>query len=99
MSGAIQGLQQIGQGLAAPRDKAVSDPEIPAPVDPGWETLARVAAGDADAFGSLVEAPQERVLRLCDRMLGDAGEGRDAAQEGFLKAHRTARDVRPRGQG
>src|SRR5260370_37301217 len=98
MSGAIQGLQQIGQALAAPRDKAVSDPEAPAPVDPGWEALARVAAGDADAFGSLVEAHQERLLRLCERMLGDAEEARDAAQEVFLKAYRKAGDFRPQGQ-
>jgi RNA polymerase sigma-70 factor (ECF subfamily) len=142
MSGAIQGLpvRQIGQGLAAPRDKVASDPETPAKpppktggnfaaetpafaapaveprgeppaavaavgavapvaaVDPGWEALARVAAGDADAFGSLVEAHQERLLRLCERMLGDAEEARDAAQEVFLKAYRKAGDFRPQGQ-
>jgi RNA polymerase sigma-70 factor (ECF subfamily) len=67
-------------------------------VDPGWEALARVAAGDAEAFAVLVESHQERLLRLCERMLGDFEEARDAAQEVFLKAYRKAADVRPGGQ-
>jgi RNA polymerase sigma-70 factor (ECF subfamily) len=67
-------------------------------VDPGWEALARVAAGDAEAFSALVESHQERLLRLCERLLGDPEEARDAAQEVFLKAFRKAGDVRPQGQ-
>lgn len=66
--------------------------------DPGWEVLARVAAGDVEAFGLLVEAHQQRLLRLCERLLGDLEEGRDAVQEVFLKAFRKAGDFRPRGQ-
>ena len=69
-----------------------------AAADPGWEALARVAAGDAEAFASLVESHQERLLRLCQRLLGDAEEARDAAQDVFLKAWRKAGEVRPRGQ-
>lgn len=69
-----------------------------AAVDPGWEALARVAAGDVEAFASLVESHQERLLRLCERLLGDAEEARDAAQEVFLKAYRKAGDVRPQGR-
>ncbi|MBV8201301.1 MAG: RNA polymerase sigma factor [Acidobacteria bacterium] len=69
-----------------------------AAADPGWEALARVAAGDADAFAALVETHQERLLRLCERMLGDVEEARDAAQEVFLKAYRKAADFRPQGQ-
>jgi RNA polymerase sigma-70 factor (ECF subfamily) len=67
-------------------------------VDPGWEALSRVAAGDAEAFAPLVESHQERLIRLCERLLGDAEEARDAAQEVFLKAYRKAGDVRPQGQ-
>jgi RNA polymerase sigma-70 factor (ECF subfamily) len=66
--------------------------------DPGWEALARVAAGDADAFAPLVEAYQDRLLRLCERLLGDVEEARDAAQETFLKAFRKAADFKPQGQ-
>ena len=91
---------QVGPAVAAPEGKAANDLETAtaAAVDPGWEVLARVAAGDADAFVLLVEAHQDRLLRLCERMLGDAEEARDAAQEVFLKAYRKAADFRPRGQ-
>src|SRR5436305_14655590 len=66
--------------------------------DPGWEVLARVAAGDVEAFSRLVEAHQQRLLRLCERLLGDLEEARDAVQEVFLKAFRKAGDFRPQGQ-
>ncbi len=66
--------------------------------DPGWELLARVAAGDAEAFAPLVACHQERLLRLCERLLGEAEEARDAAQEVLLKAFRKAGGYRPRGQ-
>jgi RNA polymerase sigma-70 factor, ECF subfamily len=69
-----------------------------AAVDPGWEALAQVAAGNADAFTPLVESHQERLLRLCERLLGDPEEARDAAQDIFLKVYRKAADVRPQGQ-
>ena len=65
------------------------------PPDPGWEALARVAAGEVDAFAPLVESHQERLLRLCERLLGDPEEARDAAQEVFLKVFRKAGDIRP----
>ncbi len=66
--------------------------------DPGWELLRRVAAGDVEAFSPLVASHQERLLRLCERLLGDLEEARDAAQEVFLKAFRKAGTYRPRGQ-
>ena len=69
-----------------------------AAVDPGWDALARTAAGDAEAFAVLIESHQERMLRLCERLLGDAEEARDAAQDVFLKAYRKAADARPQGQ-
>jgi len=68
------------------------------PTDPGWDALARTARGDTGAFTGLVEAHQERLLRLCERLLGDPEEARDAAQEVFLKAFRKAGEVRPLGQ-
>lgn len=66
--------------------------------DPGWEMLARVAAGEGDAFVHLVECHQDRLLRLCERMLGDVEEARDAVQEVFLKVYRKAGEARPQGQ-
>jgi RNA polymerase sigma-70 factor (ECF subfamily) len=66
--------------------------------DPGWETLARVAAGEGDAFVHLVDCHQDRLLRLCERLLGDGEEARDAVQEVFLKVYRKAGEARPQGQ-
>ena len=49
--------------------------------------LARARAGDAQAFTRLVEAYQTPIYNLCYRMLGEAGEAEDAAQEAFLRAY------------
>jgi RNA polymerase sigma-70 factor (ECF subfamily) len=69
-----------------------------AATDPGWDVLARVASGEGDAFVFLVERHQDRLLRLCERLLGDVEEARDAVQEVFLKVYRKAGEVRPQGQ-
>lgn len=54
--------------------------DLPTPV--GDDALmARVAARDASAFRSLIEAHAPRVHRIAWRMLGDAGEAEDIAQE------------------
>jgi len=60
--------------------------------------LRRAAGGDDDAFRRIVEANEARLLRLCERMLGDAEEARDAVQEVFLKAYRKAGRFEPRGR-
>jgi RNA polymerase sigma-70 factor (ECF subfamily) len=66
--------------------------------DPDWDVLTRVAEGDTESFGVLVERHQDRLIRLCERLLGDREEAREAAQEVFLKAFRKAAAYRPRGQ-
>ena len=63
-----------------------------------WEVLARVGAGETDAFAILVERHQARLLRLCQRLLGDREEALDASQEVFLKVFRHAADAEPRGR-
>ena len=50
--------------------------------------LAQARAGDDDAFTHIVEAYQKPVFSLCYRMLGNAGDAEDAAQEAFLRAYR-----------
>ncbi len=50
-----------------------------------WLDLAR--GGDRKAFGRLVEAYQRPVFNLTYRMLGNAEEAEDAAQEAFLRAY------------
>jgi RNA polymerase sigma-70 factor (ECF subfamily) len=53
------------------------------------ETLwvVRARHGDEGAFSQLVEAYQRPVFNLCYRMLGDAAEAEDAAQETFIRAY------------
>ncbi len=50
--------------------------------------IARVLAGDREAYAGLVRTYQARVRRLCASMLKDATEAEDAAQDVFLKAYR-----------
>ncbi len=50
--------------------------------------LERARQGDELAFTQLVEAYQVPVYNLCYRMLGDAVEAEDAAQESFIRAYR-----------
>jgi RNA polymerase sigma-70 factor (ECF subfamily) len=49
--------------------------------------LQQTLRGDAEAFSHLIEAYQEPVYNLCYRMLGNAIEAEDAAQESFLRAY------------
>lgn len=62
------------------------------------EWIAHAQEGDETAFASLVEAYQMPVFNLCYRLLGDRPEAEDAAQETFLRAHRSIRkyDVKRR---
>lgn len=70
-------------------------PETTRP-DPDLDTLRRVAAGDVDAFEALVRRHERRLLRLCERMLGNAETAQEATQEVFLKAWRKAGGFSPR---
>ena len=70
----------------------------PALNDSDWSLLSRTAAGDGDAFAELVGRHERRLLALCERVLGDPEEARDAAQEVFLKAYRHAGTAEPRGE-
>ena len=49
--------------------------------------IRQAVAGDHEAFTRLVEAYQIPVYNLAYRMLGDASEAEDAAQETFLRAY------------
>lgn len=54
-----------------------------------WMVTAVVQTlkGDDAAFTPLVEFHQGAIFNLCYRMLNDAGEAEDAAQETFLRAY------------
>jgi RNA polymerase sigma-70 factor (ECF subfamily) len=50
--------------------------------------IVRLRACELDAFDELVAQFERQVYSLCYRLLGDAEEARDAAQETFLKVYR-----------
>ena len=50
--------------------------------------IARLRARDLSAFEELVAQFERPIYSLCLRLLGDAEEARDAAQETFLKVYR-----------
>src|SRR4051812_9637531 len=53
------------------------------------------AAGDRAAFGVLVERHGERALRVALRVLGNAAEAEEVAQEAFLRAWQAAAGFDP----
>ena len=56
--------------------------------------LDRLRAGEASAFEELVTTYQHRVFGVALRMLGNAAEAQDVAQEAFLRAHRALGEFR-----
>ncbi len=55
--------------------------------DPENEVIARVLAGDRDAFGELVARHYQFAFRIAFRITGDASDAEEAAQEAFLRAY------------
>jgi RNA polymerase sigma-70 factor (ECF subfamily) len=52
-------------------------------------TVARVLAGDVDAYALLVSRYRDRCLRYASRMLGDLDDAEDVTQEAFVRAYRS----------
>jgi len=61
--------------------------------------MHRVAARDGDAFRELASLHAARPHRIAWRMLGDAAEAEDVAQEAMLRLWRDAGTWRPGGPG
>ncbi|OEH92611.1 RNA polymerase sigma factor SigW [Bacillus solimangrovi] len=49
--------------------------------------IEQVKKGDQDAFAEIVELYKDKVYQLCYRMLGNAHEAEDIAQEAFIRAY------------
>ena len=67
------------------------------PVDDA-QVMARLAAGDRTALGTLVQRHQRRVLELAYRTTGDHALAEDIGQEAFLRVWRSARRYSPTAQ-
>lgn len=67
-------------------------------LDPDLGVLQRVAAGDVESFGVLMQRHEKKLQQLCFRLLGDGEAARDATQEVFLKAYKSAAGFKPQGK-
>jgi RNA polymerase sigma-70 factor (ECF subfamily) len=63
--------------------------------DPDGDLVIRVGAGEPAAVQAFVARKLPRMLALARRMLGDAAEAEDVAQEVFVRAWRQAGSWRP----
>lgn len=63
--------------------------------DPDADLLGRIGAGDSRAVRVLLDRRLPAIVALARRMLGDAAEAEDVAQETFLRAWRQAPDWTP----
>jgi RNA polymerase sigma-70 factor (ECF subfamily) len=63
--------------------------------DPDEPLVVRIARGDASAASELMARKLPRILALAQRMLMDAAEAEDVAQETFFKVWRNAPRWRP----
>ncbi len=57
--------------------------------DEGWALVDRVRAGDDGAFEALMAHFKRPVLNFVFRVIGDAAEAEDVAQEVFVRAYRS----------
>jgi RNA polymerase sigma-70 factor (ECF subfamily) len=64
-----------------------SRPDHPQVPDADAGLVARVRAGDVEAFGELVRRHERRVYRTLVGITGNAAEAEDCAQRAFLKAY------------
>lgn len=56
--------------------------------------IRRCLAGDRDAYAALVDRYRSMAYTIAYRMVGDADEANDLAQEGFIAAYRNLRTFR-----
>ena len=76
-----------GPGQASQRGQAVLDPDT--------DMMARLSNGDPSAAQALISSKLPRLLALARRLLGDAAEAEDVAQEALVRAWKQAPNWKP----
>ena len=61
-----------------------------------WILAARARNGDQAAFTALVRRYERPIMHFCARMIGNASDAEDLAQECFLALHRSLGRIEPR---
>jgi RNA polymerase sigma-70 factor (ECF subfamily) len=87
----LRGLERGGAALAGRSgfvDELLRDGRDAAPADPDAALVARLRAGDADAYERLVREHGGRMLAAARRLLRSEDDARDAVQEAFVAAFR-----------
>jgi RNA polymerase sigma-70 factor (ECF subfamily) len=64
--------------------------------DPDWPIVEQVQAGSDPAFEQLLQRYQRPVVNFVYRLLGDAGDADDVAQEVFVRVYRNIQAYEPR---
>ena len=77
-------VQGHGGPVIGPRHAILKEP------DPDVELLARIGNNEPEAVKEMVSRKLPRLLALASRLLGDAEEARDVAQESFLRIWKNA---------
>ena len=85
----------VDQAIRARQAHPIASPLIGRVVDPDEDLICRVARGDPAAVRALTARKLPRLLALAGRMLGEAVEAEDIAQEAMLRAWRQAPKWRP----
>lgn len=83
---------------AIPVFLTMEEPLTPASSDEGatdHSLMARIGAGDHEAFRELVERHQNAVIGTVAKMLGNSSEAEDISQQVFLRIWRNAKRYRP----
>lgn len=88
------GHSGVLRGHATVRREAFALPRFPDGNTPEAALVARVLAGEAEAFAPLVERYHRAMLSAAAQMVGDPDAAHDCSQEAFIEAYRSLRNLR-----
>lgn len=84
----MSNLAERGRGIAMGAGEVPLEAQALTAVGADRELLDSCRSGDSAAFARLVRLHEQMVFNLATRLLGDAEEARDVAQEVFLQVYR-----------